>query len=239
MTDFRHNDKFRDSYNIFTISLDNSTGDARKELLSFDTEIFEACTYDTAPDFIKDRMAFYKIDGKVLRSERGQHGVIGTFGSHYLLLKKIIAEQIDMVLVTEDDAYQKNKLPDPDILDKNSATLYGCLMFHPKSYAKQSKWIREEMHEVIFTLNNGINDIDYSLYRWRGAYSYVIPRWQVAKEIVVNIENSKRYKAIDDFLANNRLINKLHYPAIFENNRNISSQIQSNKALHQALRSML
>ena len=85
MTDFKQNDKFRDSYNIFTISLNTDIGNARKELLNFDTEILEACTYDTTPQFIKDKFKFWQIGNKIARPISGQHGTIGCFGSHICL----------------------------------------------------------------------------------------------------------------------------------------------------------
>ena len=138
--DFKQNDKFRDSYNIFTISLNTDTGNHRKTLLNFESEIFEACNYETSPQFVKDRFDFWKMGGKIVSSMKRQHGTIGCFSSHYLLMKKIVEEKIDMALITEDDALQKQPLPDPKIFPSDQPTLLGAFFFHPTNFNLTKKW---------------------------------------------------------------------------------------------------
>lgn len=223
IADYRQNDKFRDSYNIFTISLNTDIGNHRKDLLNFDTEIFEACTYETTPQFIKDKFRFWQIGNKIARPISGQHGTIGCFGSHYLVMKKIVDEQIDNAIITEDDAMQKAYLPDPSIFKE--PTLLGAFLFHPTNWKDSDRWVREEMSDLIFSWNSNIIEVDYAKFRWRGCHSYLFPKWQQAQKIVEHIDNAPFLKAIDQELPNNRLLNYLHYPAIFEQRRTLESQI--------------
>tara|TARA_R100000995_G_scaffold77134_1_gene47059 strand:+ start:4992 stop:5702 length:711 start_codon:yes stop_codon:yes gene_type:complete len=226
MTDFKQNDKFRDSYNIYTISLNTDVGNHRKSLLNFDTEIFEACTYESSPQFIKDKFKFFKIGKKTARPISGQHGTIGCFSSHYLVIKKIADEQIDNAIITEDDAMQKANLPDPSIFTE--PTLLGAFLHHPTSFRDTERWAKEVMPEIIFSWSTNVIEIDYSIFRWRGCHSYLFPKWQQAKKIVEHIENASFLKAIDTELPNNKLLNHLHYPAIFEQRRDLKSQIETN-----------
>ena len=237
IADYRQNDKFRDSYNIFTISLNGELGNHRKTLLNFDTEIFEGYTYDNAPQFIKDKFRFWKVNGVIRRSLQAQHGAIGCFASHYLCMKKIVNEKIDMAIICEDDAFQKAYLPNPDIFTE--ATLLGTFIFHPKSWERNNKWVRETMPEVMFSWQKNIVDIDYEVFRWRGLHAYLFPKWQDAKKITDFIEQQEKLQAIDILLPNNKLIKKLHYPAIFGQNLGLLSQIDATINIYNVMKSIL
>ena len=81
------------------------------------------------------------------------------------------------------------------------------------------------MPELLFKFKRGINEINYDEMRWAGLHSYLFPTWQSAVPLVEHLENLDKYKCVDLILERSRLMNHVHYPAIFEQRRELMSQI--------------
>ena len=159
---------------------------------------WEACSRDEVPDELDKKMiSFYNFP-------RPAHlGRCGCFMSHYELYKYIVENQLNDNLICEDDAVQVKDLPMEYPTD--GITYVGGFL-HPRKMMSKEK--------VNITPKKGINILD-SKYRMLMTMSYIIPTWEVAKEILEYIDTRTRYKAIDIMLGNLGIKKYYEYPACF------------------------
>jgi len=126
----------------------------------------------------------------------------GCFHSHTSLLLHIIENRLNNVLVCEDDAVEVNPLPS-DYPDGGITYVGG--------FIHASKMMDNKVPDV--TLKKGINFI--SGYRVLMTLSYIIPKWEIAKELLDYIDARPRFSAIDIMYGNHGVLQYLNYPASF------------------------
>tara|TARA_R110001592_G_scaffold362310_1_gene675722 strand:+ start:2887 stop:4494 length:1608 start_codon:yes stop_codon:yes gene_type:complete len=122
----------------------------------------------------------------------------GCFMSHLNLLKHIVDQKINNVLIVEDDALLVNKLPED--LPQDCLTYLGGFICNKKITSKE---------KISIDHKTGINELDTDKYRMLMTLSYYIPKWEIAEEILQEIMKLKRYRAIDIVYGN--VIKKVKY----------------------------
>ena len=204
---------------ILVLSMDTEKGSDRRHILNYDYEWVKAI--NATPE-IKEKFMFrYNI------KEDKKKAIENTFASHLNILKYIIDNKINNVIVNEDDAILEGDLN--ALKDLKEATLLGGTLRHPTNWAKDNHWRKNNSIQ----LKVGENTIDYSKYRWTQIYSVYYPKWEEAKRIYDSVMNSNKYKHYDIFLAEKRLIKKLYYPSIFTHIDNIDRNKKYIKATSQ------
>jgi len=191
-------------------------------------------------DRCKDRMLFFDksytrfpaVDGTELRDDNPilkkmismhninpiQHrGKCGCFISHVNLLKHIINNKINNVLVVEDDAEQVNPLPD----NMPNEFIYLGGFFAPKRF-------KDALHMP--EIKQGLMEIpkDTKLLM---TLSYYIPNWEMAELIYDHIMGQNRYRAIDIMLNKLPITRYLYFPACYIE-RPLVSTIREDKNKH-------
>jgi len=191
-------------------------------------------------DRCKDRMIFFDksykrwsaIDGADLREDnpiltkmismpnidpKHHRAKCGCFISHINLLKHIITNKLNNVLVVEDDAEQVNPLPET----MPNEFIYLGGFFSPKRFIDNL-----ELPEV----KQGIVEVpkDTKLLM---TLAYYIPNWEWAEVIYDNIMYQKRYRAIDIMFNKLPIKRYLNYPACFIE-RPLVSTIREDKYKH-------
>tara|TARA_R110001632_G_scaffold21606_7_gene62936 strand:- start:1006 stop:2613 length:1608 start_codon:yes stop_codon:yes gene_type:complete len=139
----------------------------------------------------------------------------GCFLSHLNMLKHIVENKINKVLVVEDDALQVNPLPEvmPDTF-----TYLGGFICNKKITSKE---------KVVVEHKEGINTLDEK-YRMLTTLSYYIPRWEIAQELYHKLMGLKRWRAIDIVYGNIIENPKYIYPAVYVE-EHCESQIMNKK----------
>ena len=88
---------------------------------------------------------------------------------------------------------------------------------------------KNEVKNIIKNFKKGVNEIDYTKYRWTQSNAIFIPNKQVAQNMLNKLEEIKTFKLYYDMLlSNNRLVKYLYYPAPFRHDdtlQNVISQI--------------
>lgn len=150
-------------------------------------------------------------------SDKQKRNVVGCLLSHLRVMKHIIKERLNNVLVIEDDALVDFKKLDKlnlNKIPKDKMIYFGGII---RSLTLNDKsWSYEN---IIKDLKNGINKIDTNKYKIGATHGYFFPKWQVAKKIYNYINNKKRIRAIDGEFAiiqkkNPELLDSFIYPAI-------------------------
>lgn len=201
---------------VIVLSMDNEIGENRRKLLNYDYEWFKCVSGEE----IMDRFNF-----RYNTSQRLKDVIASCFNSHLKIMKKIVDEKLNDVVICEDDSFKEL---DIDTSNINEICLFGGTLRHPSNWKEDSKWRKEHVDEVINSFENGVNKIDYEKYRWTGTYAIYYPNWEKTNELLNNILNSKKkYCHLDIFLSKNRLINYLYYPSPFIHNDKCISQIAS------------
>jgi len=144
--------------------------------------------------------------------------VVACSMSHKNLLQKIINEDLKEVVIIEDDAVIDceawKRLE--QLKDVNEFCYVGGYMSSP--FLKDLKTFEENDKEhVRHDLIKGINDIDPKIFRIGQTCGYYIPNAEVAREVLSNIPNGKKERAIDnEYMALQKKgnITKFIYPAI-------------------------
>ena len=145
-----------------------------------------------------------------------QHlGKVGCFLSHMKLLKHIVEHKLNKVIVVEDDALQVNQLPEvmPDTF-----TYLGGFVMNQKITSKEKLEIDHKQ---------GINTL-LAKHRMITTLAYYIPKWEVAEEVLQQLLELKRWRAIDIVYGNIIKNPKYVYPAVYIEEPSCS-QIQNNK----------
>ena len=124
------------------------------------------------------------------------------FLSHLNLMKHIVENKINNVIVVEDDAVLVNPLPE-DLPD--TFTYLGGFIRNKKITSKE---------KIEIDHKKGLNVLDEK-YRMVCCLAYYIPKWEIAEEIVQRLEGLKRWRAIDVSLPNILKEIKYIYPAPF------------------------
>ena len=143
--------------------------------------------------------------------------VVACSMSHQALLGKIINEDLKDVFILEDDA----------IIEKwdRLKELEGCKEFCyiggdiTSPFLKDMKVFKEDggKENVRYCCEKGINKIDPKTFKIGQTCGYYIPNKKVAQDILSNIPNGKKERAIDNeyiALQKKGKITKFVYPAI-------------------------
>jgi len=151
--------------------------------------------------------------------------VAGCSESHLKLLRYIIQNDLENVIVLEDDTLINWKRLEEykDILLSQNEFVYLGGLLRPKVLKHWTKSFDKD--KIRHTFNQGMNTIDTENYYLSGAYGYYIPNKNVAEKILSLIPYGKKHRAIDVEYINLQkkgVIKKLMYPAcaIFHSDAN-------------------
>jgi GR25 family glycosyltransferase involved in LPS biosynthesis len=159
---------------------------------------WDACSREEVPDELDKKMI------SMHNYPRQAHlGRCGCMMSHYELYVYIVENQLNNCLICEDDAVQVKDLPTEYPTD--GITYVGGFL-HPKKMMSKEK--------VNIKSKEGINYVNLK-YRVLMTMSYIIPTWEVAKEILELIDMKTRYRAIDIMLGNMAINKYYEFPACF------------------------
>ena len=169
----------------------------RQKFLGCNFHRWEACSREEVPDELDKKMK------SMWNFPRQSHlGRCGCFMSHYELYTYIVEMELNDVLICEDDAVHVKDLPKEY---PNDGITYLGGFLHQTKMMDNSK--------VNVDLKEGINYIND--FRVLMTMSYIIPRWEIAKDILDYIDARPRYKAIDIMLGDMGIPKYLEYPACF------------------------
>jgi GR25 family glycosyltransferase involved in LPS biosynthesis len=169
----------------------------RQKFLGRNFHRWEAVGREEVPEELDKRMT------SMWNFPRKSHlGRCGCFLSHYEIYTYIVENKLNDVLICEDDAVQVKDLPTEYPKD---CIIYLGGFFH------QIKMMDDT--PVKINSKNGINYLGE--FRILMTMSYIIPNWEIAKEILNYIDARPRYKAIDIMLGNMGLLQFYEYPACF------------------------
>tara|TARA_R110001632_G_scaffold75049_1_gene171195 strand:- start:534 stop:1181 length:648 start_codon:yes stop_codon:yes gene_type:complete len=199
---------------IYVINLDQSTD----RLKCFDdTHTRWRATPRNEVDEITDKkMISYSS------SPRDYHlSKCGCLLSHLNLLKHIVKNKLNNIIILEDDAEKIsevviNKLP------TDGLTYLGGFFHNIKMTSKE---------KIINNSSDGINKLDKNKMRMLMCLSYYIPKWEIADIIVNHLEKLNRYRAIDILLFNIDIPTYYNYPANYIE-KDIISTIRNKKTKH-------
>ena len=112
---------------IFLVSLDNVTGKERRSRLNYSYEIdYGNTSLDFVDPYIIKIMARNNCNDNLFRIKCSH------FDGYYKLLKMIVEEKIDDVIICEDDAILKDI---PNFINiEDEAVLLNAKLHHPKNY---------------------------------------------------------------------------------------------------------
>ena len=211
---------------IILLSLDTEVGKARRSKINYDYDIFYGTSkLDDLPDEFKNRIAipYNVVDRDTHLQRRGC-----CMYSHMRILNKIINENLHNVIVCEDDAILKDNVNIDDLekLNLNEAVLLNAKLHHPTAYTKD-KYFNDK--DIIF--EPGVNDIDYSKWRWACTGCIYYPTPEAARTLLNFFNTNKRLTHIDLSLSKNKIINKCYYPSPFIIKDDGVSQIHKSKGL--------
>ena len=134
--------------------------------------------------------------------------------SHLNLLKKIVDEKLDKIIILEDDAI----IEDWSEIRKILKCKEFCYLGGQLNSLKVSEYGKLDTDAVRSSLtNDNINTIETEKYRITHNLGYYIPSYKIAQEILQNIPKAKKHRAIDvEFftLQQKKIISKFMYPAI-------------------------
>jgi hypothetical protein len=168
----------------------------RQELLNYDiNQVVEGVPFEMCPDWIIEKMKRRyneNLDGKKFK------GKCGCLAAHLKTLELICLMKLNNVIVLEDDAFLDVGLEGCDIPE--------CL---------EQPCLLGAAQNIIDSFKPGINRIDYKKFRWIGTYAILYPTWESAAKILKHVKECKTLNSWDLYLANNKLINYLHYPSVF------------------------
>jgi GR25 family glycosyltransferase involved in LPS biosynthesis len=170
----------------------------RQKFLGKGYHRWEACSRDEVPEELDQKMiSFYNLP------RQAHLGRCGCFMSHYELYVYIVENELNDNLICEDDAVQVKELPTDYATD--GITYVG-------GFLHNQKMMDNTLVKISF--KDGINYLDPK-YRILMTMSYIIPTWEIAKEILEQIDMKLRYRAIDIMLGNMGLNKYYEYPACF------------------------
>lgn len=144
---------------------------------------------------------------------------IGCWLSHTKLLKHIIDNQLNEVLIIEDDAigvWNENT----SYLLNDCITYFGGFFVSPK--------ITEKLDRDKLDIYYGLNLVDEVEFRIMTTLAYYLPTWKLAKQLYDQITNQKRIRAIDVDYSHTDINKAFIYPAVFHEQR-FDSDIRKDK----------
>jgi GR25 family glycosyltransferase involved in LPS biosynthesis len=150
-------------------------------------------------------------------------GRCGCFLSHLQLYKWIVQSKTNDVLVLEDDAVEIEDINEVGIHYAIDGITYVGGFFHPLKMMSKEK--------VIHNSKEGLNKVGD--FRVLMTMSYIIPKWEVAQQLIDYIEGMFRWKAIDIMLSESPIEKHYQYPALFVEEGSESSIHMKNKKADQ------
>tara|TARA_B100000768_G_C11262473_1_gene369448 strand:- start:982 stop:1611 length:630 start_codon:yes stop_codon:yes gene_type:complete len=142
----------------------------------------------------------------------------GCFKSHKLLLRYIVDNKLNKVIICEDDAEQiVHDIPDD--LGDGFVYLGGYFLNKKRTEGEYTG----ECGSV-----NGLNDLTDKNFDVCMTMSYYIGTWEVASALLEEINELTRWRAIDILYMKSCIPKKYYYPAIFTE-RSLVSTIRTNK----------
>lgn len=217
---------------ILLISLLNENGKKRRSYLNYEYQLIEGCFGDDLEDkWVKE--VSEKIKLKYNAKQSTINGFTGNFASHLKALDYIVENKLNEVIILEDDSIQTNPIPWDKLRGLEECCLLSGQISHPSSWSKDREWKKEGKNkEIINSFKEGINDIDYKLFRWTQINAMYVPSFEVAEKLLDEIRSREKYIGFDYFLSNNRLMQKLYYPATFKHHdHTCKSQVASNPGI--------
>ena len=182
---------------ILVLSMDTEKGQMRRSLLNYEYEWIKSID---ASEELKKRFSFrYNI------TDNKRKAIENCFASHLNILKHIVNNKLNEVVVCEDDCFKINDIDYSTIKD---ITLLGGVIRHPTSWDKDKEF--QKNNDITF--EEGVNKIDYKKYRWSGAFAIYYPSWEQSNDLLNTILSKTSYRHYDLFLSKNKLINYLYYP---------------------------
>lgn len=173
---------------------------------------WKATTTEEVSEFIDKKMQSMYNFGRDAHLAR-----CACFLSHTRLLEHIVDKKLNDVLILEDDAVQVNTIPKQ--YPKDSITYIGGFVYNKKMMDSKPPVIEHQQ---------GINLCPDNL-RILGCLAYIVPKWEVALNILNKIYAQNRYKAIDIMMGNIGIKQYYNYPASFREEGCISQISQKNK----------
>ncbi len=138
--------------------------------------------------------------------------------SHINLLRNISENKLNNVIVLEDDAEQINHIPDD--LGSDFCYLGGFFMRSMKGGSVEPPML----------VDGSLNALA-DTYKLMTTLAYYIPTWEIATQIINQIVQKPRYRAIDVMLQNITSQRNVYSPALFRE-RPLESHIRQNKKKH-------
>jgi hypothetical protein len=209
---------------IIVLSMDTEIGKIRREKLNYDYELFNSVSGEE----IIDRFNFrYNTSLKL------KDATASCFNSHLKMMKKIVDEKLNDVVICEDDSIKVYDVSQQQLSNINEICLFGGALRHPSNWKEDKEWRKEKVDDIVAEhFKEGLNKIDYDKYRWSGTYAIYYPNWEKTNELLNNILNSKKkYCHLDIFLSKNKLIDYLYFPSPFMSCDEGKSQINTAQGL--------
>jgi len=189
---------------IIVLSMDTEIGKNRREKLNYDYEWFKCVSGEEIID---------KFNFRYNTCQKLKDATASCFNSHLKMMKKIVDEKLNDVVICEDDSI---KVYDIDTSNINEICLFGGVIRHPSNWKEDNKWRKEHVDDIVNNFKEGLNKIDYDKFRWSGTYAIYYPTYEKTNELLNNILNSKKkYCHLDVFLSKTKLINYLYFPTPF------------------------
>lgn len=208
---------------VLVISMDNEKGQQRRSHLNYDYTQIQGCvgSDDKDPYVAEVKEKLFRRNNTFQKTYDGQ---AGAFASHIKALEHIINNGLKGVVICEDDAIQTRGLPEqmPDEI-----CLLSGRLEHPKDWRQTKKWRKTIGPEITASFSEGVNQIDYDVYRWTVICAYWVPSPQKARELLDKLRFLEKWRAIDIMLSKHKLINQLYYPAIYKHHDKVGSNIQT------------
>ena len=141
--------------------------------------------------------------------------VVACTMSHMNLLKKIITDKLEDVVILEDDCVIKDGKRLEELKGTKEFCYIGGQINAP--LMKDFKKFEAEKDAVRDNFSKGINVIDPKEFRVAHACSYYIPNADVARHLLSNMPNGKKMRCIDtEYILQQKKdrIKKFMYPAL-------------------------
>ena len=207
---------------IIVLSLNNEIGKKRRDLINYEYEWFKGNDkLENVPEeFIKKMNKMYNISDNLFKAK------VCHFYGYYQILKKIVSEEIDNVIICEDDAILKDTSSIIDPFNTNEILLMNSHLHHPNSWKKDTKkYHHDNILPLINNFKEGINEIDYNKFKWSCSACIYYPTHQKCLELINEIDNSKKITTFDLWVSKKKIIKNLIYPSVFKIQDNGVSQI--------------
>lgn len=194
---------------VFYLNLDDAVHRRNNMEKRFPTAIrWKSTSRDKVPKTLDDRMVSrYNI-------KRHKHlARCGCFMTHYTLLKHIVENKLNNVLILEDDAVLHDDNVKLENIEIGDGLTYLGGYFHPVKMTSKDLPVVECKEG----LNSKSND-----FRIIMCMSYAISKWEYAGYILNYIDNQKRFRAIDIMMHDVPVKQYYIYPALIVDSGDVS-----------------